>query len=276
MTRELRWLKEYVAKQDSIGFPEQHRQMLAAYAVGLEGMGPRSASFGGAVTALNYLAGYRSVLGSLAVIDGDQLGFKAIDDACLYRYWAIRLLARAYDADTRPDKRPRVYMEALAAVWMHAAALGAAEPKEWLSKRILQVYADDQSVGGKGMNPLCTLVAHYVTGDDAFTLKHSGWGEIDAYAPVVNRTFCCESYDELADYHTRRVDGAGYPEFHFYPYRVLPSEIFAIENLSGVALKQPTHPLLTSPLAVRREVAEIAATDELKGVLERASSEFPL
>jgi hypothetical protein len=126
------------------------------------------------------------------------------------------------------------------------------------------------------MNSLVALVAHFATGKDPAVFERSGWADIGPYAHVASGKLRPEEYDELADYHTREVSGSGFPAFDRYPYRVVPFELFAIEKRTGVPIENPRHPLLTSPLAVRREVSEIPVPDELRRVIDRASTELGL
>ncbi len=45
---------------------------------------------------------------------------------------------------------------------------------------------------------------------------------------------------------------------------------------TGVAISDPQHPLLASPLAKRRTVPEIPMMDELREVIRKVGQEFPL
>jgi hypothetical protein len=124
------------------------------------------------------------------------------------------------------------------------------------------------------MNALVALVAHFATGKDPAALKRSGWADIGPYRRVVSGALRPEEYDELAEYHTRQVTDSGFPAFDRYPYRLIPFELFAIEKRTGVPIEKPQHPLLTSPLAVRRGVREIPVPDDLRRVIDRARAEL--
>jgi hypothetical protein len=222
------------------------------------------------------LAGYEGSVGCTRVLDGHDDGWVQIDRACVYSAWEVHLLACAYDADRRPEKQPRANLDRAANIWTHAEALGASDLRDWLEGRLRKIDAGDGSLGGKDMNSLVTLVAHLATRKDPAALERSGWGDIGPYARVASGKLRPEEYDELADYHTREVSGSGFPAFDRYPYRVVPFELFAIEKRTGVPIENPRHPLLTSPLAVRREVSEIPVPDELRRVIDRASTELGL
>src|SRR5207237_6525137 len=113
-------------------------------------------------------------------------------------------------------KRPRgLTMERAATCWMHAAALGVREVLDWLSERIRLMDGGDESIGGKEMNALCTLTAHFATGRDVGALESSGWAPIGAYRSVAERTLRPDDYETLAAYHAKRTGGAGFPEFQF-------------------------------------------------------------
>ena len=210
------------------------------------------------------------------VLEGHDDGWLQIDRACLYLTWEIHLLACAYDADTRPEKQPRTNLDGAANVWTHAEALGASGLRDWLDGRLRKIDGGDGSLGAKSMNPLVALVAHFATGKDPAVLKRSGWADIGPYQRVVSGDFRPEEYDALAEYHTQQVTDHGFPAFYSYPYRLIPFELFAIEKRTGVPIEKAQHPLLTSPLAKRREVREIPVPDELRRVLDRARTEMIL
>lgn len=168
------------------------------------------------------------------MLDGGQLGFADIDLACLYSYWLIRLLVRGYELDQDPGKQARVLMDRVATCWMHAEAIGARSIRTWLDSLVKRIDNGDESVSGKSMNALCTLVANFVTGRDVAALERSGWAPIDVYAPVVKRTLTPECYDTLAVYHQEGVDGDDFPPFHSYPYRIAPLELLAVAKHTGI------------------------------------------
>lgn len=267
MKRERKALKDYIEKQEREGFPRLSREDLAGYIVGAR-------PAGAAIASMRYLASWLGATGCLRVLEGDEGGFADLDLACVYGYWVIRLLARGYDANPRPDKQPRAIMENVATCWMHAEAIGLDEIRDWLGARILSVEAGDRSIEGKDMNELCALMAHFITGHDEPTLRASGWAPLGPYRPVAARSLTPEGYEELAVYHTRSVDGPAYPAFHFYPYRLAPFELLAIEERTGVPIGERQHPLLTSPLATRRQAAVDVLPDELAPVIERMRSMF--
>lgn len=266
MKRQFDELKAYVEQQDAVGYPAEERRNLAAYASG-------QAPIGHATVALLYLGSYRSAIGCLRVIRGDSGGLCEIDKACLYNYWVIRLLVRAYEVDARPEKQPRVQMDTVANCWMHAEALGATDVVSWLSECVRRINAGERGIGGKTMNALCGLVAHYATGRSAGELENAGWASLGIYESAAAGKLRPVDYDDLAEYHIRRVTGGGYPEFQSNPYCVIPFELLAIERRTNVRIDSK-HPLLSSPLAVRRDVSTIAMTDELAGVVDRARLEI--
>jgi hypothetical protein len=159
MNKEIAGLENSIQREKSEGFLEQNHEWIRSYASG-EG------NIGRATVALTSLAGYAGATGSLAVIQGEDGGFAEIDRSCLYNYWVIRLLVGGYRADQRPGKHPRTTMDNLACCWMHAAAIGAREPLDWLTTLVKDLDQGDPSVGGKDMNPLCGLMAHFATGHD--------------------------------------------------------------------------------------------------------------
>jgi len=266
MKKELNALRQLREDQD---FLAQNRAKIEAYAAG-------RGTLAAATVGLMCLAGYESTAGCRRVLDGDDDGWFQVDRACLYSTWILRLLASAYDADPRPEKRPRANLDEAANAWTHAEALGASDPRDWLEGRLRKIDVGDGSLGGKDMNPLVALVAHFATGKSSAALKQSGWADIGPYVRVASRELRPGDYDELADYHTRQVTGSGFPAFDRYPYRLVPFELFAIEKRIGVPIETPQHPLLTSPLAVRREVREIPVPDELRRVIDRARTELKL
>jgi hypothetical protein len=265
MARERTWLKQYLARVEQENVVSLRRQELADYAAGTRDVG-----FGS--SALDDLASYHGAAGCARVLAGDEPGFLDLDLACLESFWMIRLLARGYDLDDRPGKGARVMLERVATCWMHAEALGATAIRDWLDTLIQRIEDGYLGVEGKYMSPLCTLVAWFVTGKPVVELERSGWAKIGPYAPVVAGSFTAQSYDELAAFHQKAVDGNGYPPFHFYPYRLVPFELQAIAKRTGVAL-EGKHPLLTSPLAKSRLVSEIPVPDELRAVLESRAAE---
>ncbi|HMF44327.1 MAG TPA: hypothetical protein VKQ32_26825 [Polyangia bacterium] len=267
MKRERDALQAYLENERASDFPESSRAGLTNYAAGL-------ANIGHATVGLEYLAGYEGALGCSQVLQGDEAGFALIDRACLYNYWAVRLLACAYDADSRPEKQARTDMENVAPCWMHASALGAQAIRDWLDPRIELIDKGDESIGGKDMNPLCTLMAHFVTKRNAGEIKRHGWGSIGPYASVAQGSLKPDDYELLAEYHAKNVGTGGYQPFWRLPYRLYPGELLAIEKLTGVPITMPRHPLLTSPLARRREVPTIPVPDDLKAVIKKARSEF--
>lgn len=265
MARERKWAKEYVVRESGKPFMQQSREELAGYAVGKLDVGYAS-------TALTYLAGVHGASGCSAVVSGDEDGFAEIDLACLENYWAIRLLYQGYQLDQRPDKHARTTMEIVATCWMHAEAIGAVAIRSWLDALVIKLDGGDASISGKDMSPLCTLVAHFVTGRDARTLERLGWAPIAIYQRVADRSLTVSDYDTLSVFHQNGVDGDGFPPFHFYPYRLVPFELLAIAKRTGVALAG-RHPLLNSPLARVRTVAEIAMTEELRAVVTSRTAE---
>jgi hypothetical protein len=265
MSRERKWLKEYLVRVEQENVVAIRRQELADYASGKLDVG-----FGS--SALDDLASYHGAAGCSSVLSGDEQGFADLDRACLENFWMIRLLTRGYDLDQRPGKGPRIQLERVVTCWMHAEALGATSIREWLDGLIHKIDDGYPGVGGKDMSPLCTLVAWFVTGKPVAALERSGWAKIGPYAPLAAGSFTAQDYDELAAFHQKGVDGAGYPPFHFYPYRLVPFELQAIAKRTGVAL-EGKHPLLGSPLAKPRHVPEIPVPDELRAVLASRAAE---
>jgi len=260
-----RWMKKEVKglrwEPDAFDDVGHSRAKLEAYAA-------RGGTFGGAATGLMVIASFEGAAGCARVLEGHDDGWLQIDRACLYLTWEIHLLACAYDADTRPEKQPRTNLD--------GAALGASGLRDWLDGRLRKIDGGDGSLGAKSMNPLVALVAHFATGKDPAVLKRSGWADIGPYQRVVSGDFRPEEYDALAEYHTQQVTDHGFPAFYSYPYRLIPFELFAIEKRTGVPIEKAQHPLLTSPLAKRREVREIPVLDELRRVLDRARTEMIL
>jgi hypothetical protein len=268
MKRERKALDDYIVTQDARGFPKFHRDNLEGFVSGKQ-------PAGAAITALWYLAGWLGANGCRRVFAGEDSGFADLDLSCVYAYWTIRLLARGYDADTRPEKQPRAIMENVATCWMHAEAIGADEVRDWLSDRIRLVDAGNASIDGKDMNELCTLMAHFVTGKGPKDLKASGWAPLGSYERVV-LGLASADYDELAVYHTNSVDDEddGYPPFHFYPYRLAPFELIAIEKRTGVPIAASKHPVLDSSLAKRRASTTPMLPAELMPVIDRMRTMF--
>jgi len=263
--RELQDLHAYMARQEAEG--TARRQDLVAYSSG-------ASSLGVATVALGHLAIYEGAAGCLAVLEGNDGGFEAVDRACLYNYWKIRLLVAAYDSDPRLTKQPRIEMPVLATCWMHAAALRVRDVSDWLTERATRITEGDQSIDGTDMSALCTLVAHLASGKRLGELERSGFGPLAPYEKVANRTLTSTDYDALAEYHSEQTQGGEAAAFFFYPYRLIPCELQAIERLTGVEIVDPRHPLLTSPLARRREVPSLSMVDELESVIVRARSEL--
>lgn len=272
MKTEQNYLRKYLEQEAQQGMTNFHRKGMEDYLQGKE-----RASFGHATEALSYFSSYFGAQGSLRVLEGDEAGWAELDRACLYSYWSMRIIVAGYDADTNPEKHYRVIMETVAPCWMHAEALGARDILDWLKKRILKLDEGDQAIGGKNMNALCGLMAHFATGLGLDGLEKNGWTNIGPYDKVVEGTLASEVYEELAQYHAQNTGlGGGYKPFYFYPSRLLPCELLAIEKRTGVPITDPKHPLLTSPLATRRTVPEIPLTDELKKIIRKVECEFPL
>ncbi len=265
--RELKDVREYAVKRKTDGIVDEYRGKLARC-----GAGERDLAL--AVTSLEGLANWYGALGCVAVIDGDEGGFESIDRACLYSFWAIRLMARGYDLDQRPDKQPRgLLVDQIATCWMHAEAIGAVSIREELDA--LVVRADDGYAGviGRDMNALGTLVAHYATKRGPDELARRGWAPIEVYRPVTSGAVTTDDYDRLATYHQKNVDGAGYPPFHAYPYRLAAFELLAIARRTGVPVDGQS-PLINSPLARARDAGTPAVPDELAPIVARAAREF--
>jgi hypothetical protein len=269
MAKELKLLREHLGRLEAQRFSEESRARVAAYVGG-------NAPIGAATVGLASLSGWHGGVGCRRVLDGDEGGWEEIDRAGLYQYWTVRLLACAYDADPRPQKGPRANLDGAASAFTHAEAIGASAMRDWLADRFRRIAAGDGSLGGKDMNPLVALVAHLATGKDPAELKRAGWASIGPYAPVAAGTLRPEDYEELADYHTRRAAGAGFPAFDLYPYRLVPFELLALQRRTGVPVEAPRHPLLTSPLFRARAVGDPPVPAELQGVIDRVRSEFPV
>jgi hypothetical protein len=269
MTKELKLLREHLDRLGSQGFPEESRARIATYVAG-------TAPVGAATVGLASLSGWHGGVGCRRVLDGDEGGWEEIDRAGLYLFSTVRILACAYDADTRPQKGPRTNLDGAASAFTHAEAIGAAAMRDWLAERFRRIDAGDGSLGGKDMNPLVALVAHLATGKDPAALKASGWAGIGPYGSIAADALRPEDYEELADYHTRRAAGPGFPAFDLYPYRLVPFEILAIERRTGVRIETPKHPLLASPLLRARNVGDPPIPAELQQVIDRARSEFPV
>lgn len=264
--REQEALANLITKEEAGGYPKLHRDSLDGFVAGVS-------TAGAAITALGYLANWMGAVGCQRVLDGKEEGFDSIDRSCVYAYWKIRLLARGYDANTNANKQPRAIMENVAVCWMHAEASGVDEVRDWIGERIRHVDGGDASLGGKDMNELCTLMAHFVTGKDEEALRTSGWAALRPYERVVAGLGAAD-YDDLAVHHAASVDGAAYPAFHFYPYRLVPFELHAIEKRTGISIPGNQHPLLGSPLAKRRQTTIGALPDELKPVICRMRTLF--
>ena len=272
-SKAARWMKREL---NALRRLRHDQAYLAENRADVEAYGAGRGTLGGATVGLLVLAGYESTTGCTRVLDGHEDGWLQVDRACLYLKWMIQLLACAYDADTRPEKQSRTNLDGAANVWTHAEALGALDVRDWLGDRVSRIASGDGSLGGKSMNPLVALVAHFATGKDPAALKRSGWADIGPYGGAASGTLRSEEYDELADYHTRQVTDSGFPAFDRYPYRLIPFELFAIEKRTGVRIEKPQHPLLTSPLAVRREVRHIPVPDDLRRVIDRARTELEM
>jgi hypothetical protein len=269
MRRELKWLRGYPGTRADQGVIDQARDELAKCAAG-------ELDLAMAISALDDMSNWQSAVGCIAVLDGDKGGFANIDVACLYNFWAIRLMVLGYDLDQRANKQPRgLLMDRIATCWMHAEALGATSIRAWLDALVIRVHDGYGGVGGREMNALATLVAHYATGRDAEELERADWASIDVYRSVAAGAFAAREYDALATYHETGVDGDGYPPFHAYPYRIAPFELLAIARRTKVPI-DGQHPLLATPLAHAREVPELAVPNELRGVIARAVAELSI
>jgi hypothetical protein len=260
MKRERKMLDNWLARA---GTADQMRATIADYATGKQ-------HYGSAAVALELLGNYHGAAGCVRVLGGDDGGFAELDLACVYNYWTLRMITRAYDLDTRPEKQARVLMDAVATCWMHAEAIGAVEIRDWLNALIESVNAGNGSVGGKDMNALCALAAHFATGGKV----GKGWAKLGPYQPVANGSLTSEGYDDLAVHHTGSVDGSGFPAFPHYPYRLAPLELLAIEKRTGVPIGERAHPLLRTPLAKRRQASVDLLPPEIQSAIERARGEL--
>jgi hypothetical protein len=248
---------------------EEHQAKIEAYRSG-------QGNFGGAVVGLSMVALSERRKGCVRVLDGDPGGWEQLDRGFLYRTWAIRLLACAYDADVRPGKNARMTLDAAANAWAEATAIGNVELANWLEARLRKIDAGDGSLSGKDMNALVALAAHFATRKPGAALKQSGWADLGPYARAIRGGLRPGDYDELAEYHVQQTGESGFQPFLTPPFRLIPVELFALEKRTGVRIESPQHPLLTSPLAVRREAGEIPMPDDLRGVIERARMEMPV
>ncbi|MCW5800977.1 MAG: hypothetical protein KIT31_01080 [Deltaproteobacteria bacterium] len=242
------------------------RRILASYATGAETI--RAAAVG-----LQFLASYLGAGGSLRVLDGDDGGFDDLDASLLYEYWSVRCFVQDYETDTSAWKYPRVNMDVVARCWMQAAALGTQSVLDWLSERVRRIDStgEEHGISGKDMNPLCTLMAHFVTGRDPEALARSGWAPITAYRAVAQRSLRSGDYEALATYHSKRL----HEDFSGHPSSVVPFELLAIERLTGVPIENPKHEWLRTPLVRRRQVPEIPVPPELAAVIERSRRNDP-
>jgi hypothetical protein len=256
----------FLARAAREGREERKRADIEAYAAGTKHVGYAS-------TGLSMLANMHGARGCLEVLDGNADGFSQLDLACLEDYWLIRLLVRGYELDEQPEKHARVLMDRVATCWMHATAIGADDIRRWLDDLIRRVDNGDLSVKGKPMNALCTLAAHFATGKDCTALERSGWASIGPYSAVCSGTLQSSDYDDLAAFHEENVDGPEFPPFHAYPYRLAPLELLAIERRTGVAMSG-CHPLVASPLAVRRTVSVIPVSDTLRSIISSGRAEM--
>lgn len=68
---------------------------------------------------------------------------------------------------------------------MHADAVGATAIREELDRLVMRVDEGYGGVGGRDMNGLATLVAHYATGRDFAMLERSGWSPIEVYSTAI-------------------------------------------------------------------------------------------
>ena len=269
LAREFKELAEYAVRREDTGAAPRNRQQLDDYSSG-------RAPLGHATVPLRLLASLRGAIGCAKVIAGDERGFSDIDLACLYNYWSIRILTRSFDLNERPDKQGHVLMDGVASCWMHAEAIGALGLRQWLDKLVTETASGYLGVRGRDMNALCTLVAHYATRRPIAELERAGWAPIGAYASLLGGSFTARDYDALAAYHQACVeedDDEGHPPFHTYPYRVIPFELLAISRRTGIPI-EGEHPLLTTSLMRLRDVAEIPMSDELRGVVDRASKDL--
>jgi hypothetical protein len=258
--REVRHTREYVVKREADGIIDEAREDLSK-------CGSGGLEFGNAIGGLEDLAGWYGAKGCVAVLDGDMTGYELVDRACLYRFWAIQLLARAYDLDERPNKGPRgLLVDQIARCWMHAEAMGVTAIRESLDALIVRVDSGYGGVSGRQMNALGTLVAHYATNRDARSLERDGWAPIGTYRAATTNNVTERDYEAFASYHQRNLDGSGFPAFHSDPYRLAALELLAIARRTGVPVSGQ-HPLITSPLARARDVETIAVPDELQPVL---------
>ena len=158
--------------------------------------------------------------------------------------------------------------------YMHAAAIGA---KSLLASLTATVRSVDDGSGTVTLNhvrPLCTLMAHYALGRKPNA--PAGWAPIGPYASAANGKLRSADYEKLAEYHLKDALDPGGEDFQHFPNSVIPFELMAIERHTGVPIGDSTHPLLTHPLAQRRTVTEIRPTEELEGVVRRASIELGL
>lgn len=262
--RELKNVREYAVKRKADGVIDDNRNNLAK-----SGSGERDLAL--AVRPLDSLSNWYGAVGCVAVLDGDESGFESIDRACLYNFWAIRIMSRGYDLDQRPDKQPRgLLVDRIATTWMHAEAIGATSIREELDALVVRIAEGYAGASGREMNALCTLVAHYATKRDAAELERGGWAPIGIYRAAASGTV---DYDQLATYHQQNVDGSGYPPFHAYPYRLAALELLAIARRTGVPVAG-RNPLITSPLARARDAAQLAVPDELAPIVARAARDF--
>jgi hypothetical protein len=244
-----------VVKREADGIIDEAREDLSK-------CGSGGLEFGNAIGGLEDLAGWYGAKGCVAVLDGDMTGYELVDRACLYRFWAIQLLARAYDLDERPNKGPRgLLVDQIARCWMHAEAIGLTAIRESLDALIVRVDSGYGGVSGRRMNALGTLVAHYATKRDVRSLERDGWARIESYRAATTNAVTERDYEAFAAYHQRNLDGSGYPAFWSEPHRLAALELLAIARRTRVPVSGQ-HPLITSPLARARDVETLAVPDE--------------
>jgi hypothetical protein len=240
-------------------------------------------------TEPNRAAGMGSRLGQRAVwfaqsgldklLRGDGQGWEDIERSRKYKYWSIRILARAYDLDTRERKQWRIGVDHVAPALAHAIAANDEPTAAWLGQRMEKAKTD--GVFGNESTWTTWSFAFFIA--DLFRDRDGTHASPASPMPAVYPPLLQalggsdESFRDAllsaCDYHVvESVEGRGFQAYIISPYHLLPAELVAtlvLRRSLGASVPAFEHPLFATKL-VPTDGTPLPRIDVADALLDKA------
>lgn len=292
MARKKSWNLDWLLKNDEarINAPDQAAALRDNQLRDLrKGLGnPKKQGLFDVYYALQPLGTWEGLLASVAVLKGEEDGWRHMRLSLLYRAWAVRIAVADHDKDGTNATGSLQLRDRIVECLVHAMATGDDQFAHWCGDRILHSLqmGDNAFVNGAG-TPFEPFIIHLygLWRNRTVNMGTLANGSLGPYQAILDGWDSEESYLRgvlgACDYHCQRcvtIAGSPEPGLTNVPYHIFPAEILAIRRVRREHhLPNPdiNHKLLNSPAAHPPETPPAIDEILLNQIAARARKELP-